>query len=123
MWVPPDTPGIAPGYEQRDIRALKRDDELFALASGRETDAAIQIHQRDATLWVASLHAGASVVVPDAPFVHVMVATGSATLEGAGALDAGDAVRLTDAGTLDLAATADDTEITVWEMWSDLEVT
>jgi quercetin 2,3-dioxygenase len=123
MWVPPDTAGIAPGYEQRDISALKRDDELFALASGREADAAIQIRQRDATLWVASLHAGARVVVPDAPFVHVMVATGSATLEGAGALDAGDAVRLTDAGTLDLAATADDTEITVWEMWSDLEVT
>jgi redox-sensitive bicupin YhaK (pirin superfamily) len=123
MWVPPDTPGIAPGYEQRDISALKRDDELFALASGRETDAAIQIRQRDATLWVASLHVDARVVVPAAPFVHVMVAAGSATLEGAGALDAGDAVRLTDAGALDLVATADDTEITIWEMWADLEVT
>jgi quercetin 2,3-dioxygenase len=123
MWVPPDTPDIAPGYEQRDISALKRDDELFALASGRESDAAIQIRQRDATLWVASLHVGARVVVPAAPFVHVMVATGSATLEGAGALDRGDAVRLTEAGALDLVATADDTEITIWEMWADLEVT
>ena len=123
MWVPPDTPGIAPGYEQRDISALKQDDELFALASGRENDAAIQIRQRDATLWVASLHADARVVVPAAPFVHVMVATGSATLEGAGALDAGDGVALTDAGALDLVATSDDTEITIWEMWADLEVT
>ena len=120
MWVPPDTPGIAPGYEQRDISAQKRDDELFALASGREADAAIKLHQRDATLWVASLHSGARIVVPDAPFVHVMVSTGSATLERAGQLAAGDAVRLTAAGALDLTATEDGTEITIWETWSEL---
>ena len=106
--------GIAPEYEQRDISSLKRVDELFPLASGREADAAIKLHQRDATLWVASLHEGTRVVVPEAPFVHVMVSAGSATLEGAGTLDAGDAVRLTDAGALDLVATADDTEITIW---------
>jgi hypothetical protein len=51
-----------------------------------------------------------------------MVSTGAATLETAGALRAGDAVRLTDAGALDLAANADGTEITIWEMWADLEV-
>jgi redox-sensitive bicupin YhaK (pirin superfamily) len=120
MWVPPDTAGIAPGYEQRDISAQKHDDELFALASGREADAAIELHQRDATLWVASLHSGARVVVPDAPFVHVMVSTGGATLETAGQLAAGDAVRLTGAGALDLEATEDGTEITIWEMWSEV---
>ena len=65
----------------------------------------------------------ANAIVPAAPFVHVMVAAGSATLEGAGALDTGDAVRLTDAGALDLVATADDTELTIWEMWADLELT
>jgi len=121
MWVPPDTAGIAPGYEQRDISAQKHDGELFALASGREPDAAITIHQRDATLWVATLNHGARVVVPDAPFVHVMVSSGSASLQGAGALEAGDAVRLTDAGALDLEATADGTEITIWETWADLD--
>ena len=121
MWVPPDTAGIAPGYEQRDISAQKHDDELFALASGRESDAAITLHQRDATLWVATLRAGAHVIVPDAPFAHVMVSTGSATLQGAGALAAGDAARLTDAGALDLEATDDGTEITIWETWADLD--
>jgi quercetin 2,3-dioxygenase len=122
MWVPPDTAGIAPGYEQRDINALKRDDELFPLASGREADAAIQLHQRDATLWVATLNAGAQVVLPDAPFVHLMVSTGGATLDRTNALDAGDAVRGHEAGGLALTAIADGTEITVWEMWADLEV-
>src|SRR3954447_16372901 len=120
MWVPPDTTNIAPGYEQRDISAQKKDDELFALASGREDNAAIKIHQRDATLWVATLNNGARVVVPDAPFVHLMVSTGGATLDGAGALGPGDAVRLTDAGARDLVATEDGTEITVWELWADL---
>ena len=120
MWVPPDTASIAPGYEQRDIGDRKHDDELFPLASGREADAAITLHQRDATLWVARLHLGARVVVPDAPFVHVMVSTGGATLENAGPLAPGDAVRLTAAGALDLVADEDGTEVTVWEMWSEL---
>jgi quercetin 2,3-dioxygenase len=120
MWVPPDRTGIEPGYEQRDITAQKRDNELFALASGRDKDAAITLHQHDATLWVATLRKGAHVTVPDAPFVHVMVSTGRATLAGAGELAPGDAVRLTDAGALDLEATEDHTEITVWEMWSEL---
>ncbi|HEV7524253.1 MAG TPA: pirin family protein [Acidimicrobiia bacterium] len=122
MWVPPDTMDIAPGYEQHDISSLKRDDELFPLASGREAEAAIQLHQRDATLWVATLNAGARVVVPDAPFVHVMVSTGGATFDRTGALDAGDALRCTEAGTFDLVAIADGTEVTIWEMWADLEV-
>ncbi len=122
MWIPPDTAGIAPGYEQRDINAEKIDDELFPLASGRELDAAIQLHQRDATLWVATLHTGARVVVPDAPFVHLMVSTGGATLDRTTALGPGDAVRLTDAGSLDLVAVDDATEITIWQTWADLAV-
>jgi quercetin 2,3-dioxygenase len=122
MWVPPDTLDIEPGYEQRDINEQKHDNELFPLASGRDPEAAITLHQRDATLWVATLQTGATVVVPDAPFVHLMVSTGGATLADAGPLKAGDAVRLTGAGALDLTATADDTEITIWEMWAELEL-
>jgi quercetin 2,3-dioxygenase len=122
MWVPPDRIDIAPGYEQRDISDQRRDNELFPLASGREPNAAITLHQHDATLWVATLQKGARVTVPDAPFVHVMVSTGAATLSSAGALAAGDAVRLTDAGALELEATEDRTEVTVWEMWSELAI-
>jgi redox-sensitive bicupin YhaK (pirin superfamily) len=122
MWVPPDTPGLDPGYEQRDVGSDRRDDELFPLASGREPEAAIRIHQRDATLWVTTLHAGAHVTVPAAPFVHLMLATGRAVLEGAGPLEAGDAVRLTDAGAHDLEATTDGTEVTIWETWADLDL-
>ncbi|HWS44607.1 MAG TPA: pirin family protein [Acidimicrobiia bacterium] len=123
MWVPPDTTGLPPGYEQRDVNDAMKDDTLFPLASGREADTAITIHQRDATLWVARLTAGARVTVPAAPFVHVFVATGSAELAQAGALDAGDAVRLTDAGALDLVAGDEGAQIAIWETWSDLRLT
>ena len=34
MWVPPDTNGIAPGYEQRDINAELDKGGLRAIASG-----------------------------------------------------------------------------------------
>jgi quercetin 2,3-dioxygenase len=60
------------------------------------------------------------VTAPKAPFVHVFVSRGAVTLDGAGGLSAGDAVRLTDAGALKLEATADDTEVVVWEMASEL---
>ena len=53
MWVPPDTPGSRPATNSATSARDKQDDELFPLASGREADAAIRIHQRDATLWVA----------------------------------------------------------------------
>ncbi len=36
MWVPPDTNGLAPGYEQRDISGDIKPDAMFPLASARE---------------------------------------------------------------------------------------
>jgi redox-sensitive bicupin YhaK (pirin superfamily) len=120
MWVPPDTTGIEPGYEQHDLNAALAGGGLVALASGSEPDAAVQIHQRDATLWVGRLHRGETVGVPDAPFTHVFVARGTVDLEGVGALLAGDAARLTDAGTPTMAAGPDGAEVVLWEMHATL---
>jgi redox-sensitive bicupin YhaK (pirin superfamily) len=120
MWVPPDTPGIPPGYEQQDVGDRFEADKLFALASGREAGAAIQIHQRDATLWVARLGRDRQVTLPAAPFVHVFVAEGSAELPGAAPLGTGDAARLTDAGAIDATAGDDGAHLVVWEMYSTL---
>jgi redox-sensitive bicupin YhaK (pirin superfamily) len=120
MWVPPDTRSLQPSYEQRDVVEEFEPDTMFPLASGREPDAAIRIHQKDATLWVARMTPDTALPMPDAPFVDVFVARGEATLEGAGHLEQGDAARLDDAGQLKLTASADDTEIIVWETWADL---
>jgi redox-sensitive bicupin YhaK (pirin superfamily) len=120
MWVIPDTPDLPPSYEQQDVSELYAKGGMFPLASGREPDAAIHIHQRDATLWIARLDGGQAVTVPDAPFVHVFVARGALTLDSA-TLGAGDAARLEGAGTLTMTAGTDGAELTVWEMYSSID--
>ena len=55
--------------------------------------------------------------MPDARFAHLFVARGAVTLEDAGRLEAGDAVRLTAAGSP--AFTADQSEgaeVLIWEL-------
>lgn len=119
MWVVPDAAGVEPGYEQLDVNEALASGDLVAVASGRDVDGAIRLHQQDATMWVARLDADGSVVVPDAPHVHVFVARGAATFDraddGPVALGAGDAVRLAGAGTAALSATEDGTEVVIWE--------
>ena len=114
MWVPPDTEAIDPGYQQLDINDQLGKGGLVPIASGKGHDAAISIHQRDAVLWGGRLHAGETVAIPDDRHVHVFVPIGSAELEQVGALDTGDAVRLTDAGGLELVAGADGAEVLIW---------
>jgi redox-sensitive bicupin YhaK (pirin superfamily) len=117
MWVPPDTERIDPSYEQLDINGELARGGLVPVASGRGHDAAIQIRQSDAVLWAGRLTPGEVVTVPDAKWVHLFVARGGVSLEGAGALAEGDAVRLTGAGELTLTADADTgAEVLVWQM-------
>ncbi len=113
MWVLPDTEGIEPGYEQRDLNAALADGGLVVVASGQGHEGAVSIHQRDAALSVGRLGARATVTVPDAPHVHVFVAVGDAELDGT-ALATGDAARLTDAGALSLTAGDDGAEVLIW---------
>jgi redox-sensitive bicupin YhaK (pirin superfamily) len=115
MWVPPDTERIHPGYEQLDINGELASGGLVPVASGRGHAAAISIRQRGAVLWAGRLEGGDTVRVPDAPFVHVFIARGGATLEDAGPLTAGDAVRLTAAGALGLTAHPEGAEVLIWE--------
>jgi redox-sensitive bicupin YhaK (pirin superfamily) len=103
MWVPPDTQGLTPEYEQTDVSDRLSTGRLFPLASGREPDAAINIHQRDATLWVGR---------------HVFLARGEAAFTGRleeGLLEEGDAVRLAGEEPLALRAGTEGAEVLVWE--------
>jgi quercetin 2,3-dioxygenase len=81
--------------------------------------AAIRIKNRYAALHAARLQSGDSVVLPDAPYLHLFVPRGAVTLEGAGALATGDAARLTGVGGQRVKATAP-AEILVWEMHATL---
>ena len=117
MWVVPDAEGVRPGYEQLDINAELAGGGLVPVASGRGHDSAIRIHQRDAVLHAARLAAGTAVPLPAAPYVHLFVARGTVELDGAGALRAGDAVRITGGDGQQLTGRTD-AEVLVWEMHS-----
>jgi redox-sensitive bicupin YhaK (pirin superfamily) len=114
MWIPPDTNGIRPGYEQRDVNEELAKGGLHSIASGHGHPGAITIHQRDAVLWGGRLEPAEPVSIPDAPHVHAFVALGQSELEGAGELSEGDAARLTDAGTLALKAGPEGAEVLIW---------
>jgi quercetin 2,3-dioxygenase len=118
MWVVPDESRITPGYEQLEIDHELLSGRLVPVASGmpgHEGAAAIRIKNRYAALHAARLQPGQSVQLPEAPFLHLFVPRGSVTLEGAGPLAAGDAVRFTATGGQQVTA-VEPAEILVWEM-------
>jgi redox-sensitive bicupin YhaK (pirin superfamily) len=122
MWVVPDESGIAPGYEQLEIDHELLSGGLVTVASGMDGHdgaAAIRIKNRYAAMHAARLQPGQSVQLPDAPFLHLFAPRGTVTLEGAGTLSTGDAVRLTATGGQQVTA-VEPAEILVWEMHATL---
>jgi len=118
MWVLPDEGGITPGYEQLEIDGELLAGGLVPVASGmakHDGAAAIQIKNKYAALYAARMQPGESVQLPEAPYLHLFVPRGSVTLEGAGALETGDAVRFTATGGQRVTA-PEPAEILVWEM-------
>jgi redox-sensitive bicupin YhaK (pirin superfamily) len=122
MWVVPDEAGITPGYQQLEIDDELLRGDLVTIASGmpaHRDQTAIAIHNRFAALHGARLQAGDTLELPEAPYLHLFVARGEVSLEGAGPLREGDAVRFTASGGQRIAATTS-AELLVWEMHADL---
>lgn len=124
MWVVPDEARIDPGYEQLEISDEQLRTGLVPVASGmarHDGASAIRIKQRDAALHASRMQPGATVTLPDAAYLHLFVPRGTVTLEGAGALDTGDAVRIAGSGGQRVVAGPDGAELLVWEMHSALD--
>ena len=122
MQVQPDQPSVQPGYEQRELDPSELAGAWCTVASGlpRHADSAgVRIHQRDAALHVARLRPGQEVLLPEAPYLHAYLASGSADVESAGLLHTGDAVRITGSGGQRLSARTP-VEVLVWEMHAAL---
>jgi len=122
MWVVPDEGGITPGYEQLEIEDELLRGGLVPVASGMDKHdghAAIRIKNRYAALLAARLGVDQSVELPEAPFLHLFVPRGTVDLEGAGTLNAGDAVRFTGTGGQRVTA-LEPAEILVWEMHAEV---
>ena len=114
MWVLPDTAGVEPGYEQRDINEALSSGGLVPIASGKGHDGAVTIHQRDAVLWGGRVPAGTAVDLPADEHVHAFVALGDGTLDDGTALDTGDGARITGQRALQFTAGRQGAELLVW---------
>jgi hypothetical protein len=122
MWVVPDEGDITPGYEQLEIEDELLRGGLVPVASGmdgHDGHSAIRIKNRYAALHAARLGVDQSVELPEAPFLHLFVPRGIVDLEGAGTLNAGDAVRFTSTGGQKVTA-LEPAEILVWEMHAEV---
>jgi quercetin 2,3-dioxygenase len=122
MWVVPDEGGLTPGYQQLEIDDELRSGDLVTVASGmaaHRNSTAITINSKHSALHVARMTGERAVTVPSAPFVHVFVAAGTIDMEGAGRLDAGDAVRLTNTGGQRIESDGP-AEVLIWEMHARL---
>ncbi|HUO39031.1 MAG TPA: pirin family protein, partial [Mycobacterium sp.] len=80
---------------------------------------AITIGNRHAALHGARMRPGDSIELPQAPYLHLFIAAGKVTLEGAGHVAEGDAVRLTGSGGQRVIAGLP-AEVLVWEMHAGL---
>jgi redox-sensitive bicupin YhaK (pirin superfamily) len=114
MWVLPDTAGVDPGYEQRDVNEALATGKLVPIASGKGHDGAVSLHQRDAVLWGARVAAGSTVELPGDQHVHVFVALGDGGLSEGTSLQTGDSARITGKQTLQFTAGDEGAEILVW---------
>ncbi|GAA3201831.1 pirin-like bicupin family protein [Rhodococcus baikonurensis] len=84
MWIPPDESGVTPSYQELDINSELDGGGLITLASGmpaHRDHSAISLHNKHAALHVARLETGGSVFLPDAPYVHGFVASGTVDVE------------------------------------------
>ena len=122
MWVVPDEPDVAPGYQQFNVDPADLEGKLAVVASGmakHRNESAVFIRNSNAALHVARLSEGQSIEVPDAPFVHVYIPRGHVELEDVEELSTGDAARLTAAGERSLRA-HESSEVLIWEMHASL---
>ncbi|MDP9821398.1 pirin family protein [Nocardioides massiliensis] len=113
MWLRPDEPGGEPTYAAHDAGDALATGELVPVAGA---GTAAPVGTRGAVLHAARPRAGARLRLPDAPTLHVHVATGAVELEGAGPLTEGDTVRWPGGGGAGVRVLRDDTELLVWTL-------
>jgi redox-sensitive bicupin YhaK (pirin superfamily) len=116
IWIAPSAAGRKPGYEQKRFEEADKRGRLRLIASPEGTDGSVTIGA-DARLYATVLGAGESVKheVRTGRHAWVHVAKGRATVGGQ-ALEAGDAVSTSDAGSIVIEGTANGGEVLVFDL-------
>lgn len=104
IWILPDREGVTPRYDQRAFPESDRKGTWRLVVSGDGRDGSLTIHQ-DASIYLASLDAGAELAREIAPGRHawLQILRGSVVLDDA-TLDAGDGVAVGDEPSISIRA-------------------
>jgi len=118
IWIQPDRAGIAPSYEEKRFPVEEKRGRLRLIASPDRADGSVLIHQ-NARVY-AGLFDGAESATLDigkGRWTYVHVARGSVQANGT-SLQAGDALKLKDEGTLVLSG-GEQAEVIVFDLPAD----
>ncbi|MDN4055641.1 pirin family protein [Massilia sp. YIM B02763] len=115
IWVIPSEAGGAPGYEEKHFDAADKRGKLRLIASRDGREGSVSLRQ-DAAIYATILDGADAVSHPLPPGrqAYVQVARGSVTVNGC-ALQAGDAVQVTDEAVVGLSA-AKDAEVLLFDL-------
>jgi redox-sensitive bicupin YhaK (pirin superfamily) len=120
IWIQPAQRNLEPSYEEKRFAPEEKRGRLRLIVSPDRADGSLLIHQ-DARIY-AGLFSGnerAHLDVARGRRIYVHVARGALTANGA-ALDAGDALRISDGAPLDLSGLRD-AEVLVFDLPGDAQ--
>ncbi len=116
IWILPEAPGIAPGYQQKHFPAAERRGQLRLIASRGGRDGSVAIHQ-DADVRAALLGPGEEVshqlATGRGAWLHV--ARGAIRVGGE-TLEAGDAAAFDRPGPIEIAGGNDESELILFDL-------
>jgi quercetin 2,3-dioxygenase len=115
IWIQPAKRNIEPGYEEKRFAPEEKRGRLRLIVSPDRADGSLLIHQ-DARIYAGLFNGDerAELEVQPGRRIYVHLARGSLTANGA-ALEAGDALRITDGTQLTLSA-GRDAEVLVFDL-------
>jgi quercetin 2,3-dioxygenase len=118
IWIQPNVQGIEPSYEEKRFAAEEKRGRLRLIASPDQSDGSVLIHQ-DARVYAGLLDGAESASLKVAPgrLLYIHVARGAVQANEV-ALEAGDALKLTDTEQLQLQD-GRDAEVLVFDLPSE----
>lgn len=116
IWIAPEQGEIKPGYEQKHFSRDEKQGKLRLVASPNGRENSLTIHQ-DAYLYITALDDGEGVQYSADKMrsLWIQVAKGSVEINGQ-ILNAGDGAGITQEKDLAIKATADATEILLFDL-------
>jgi quercetin 2,3-dioxygenase len=102
IWIQPNVQGIEPSYEEKRFASQEKRGRLRLIASPDQSDGSVLLHQ-DARVYVGMFDGAETASLNVAPnrLIYVHVARGAVQANGT-ALEAGDALKLSDTRELQL---------------------